>query len=42
MPSLLGYGIVLAVLTAAAVLAVRSLWKGRKRDGGCCGGCRSK
>ncbi len=46
MPAILGNLIVLLVLAAVVALAVRSLWRGRKR-GGCngvcasCGGCRS-
>ena len=45
-PSVVGNLIVIAVLAAAAALAVRSLWKGRRRGGHCggdcsrCGGCR--
>lgn len=43
MPAILGNIIVIAVLIAVVVLAVRSLWKSRKSGGGCngdCGSCR--
>ena len=43
MPPILGNIIVIAALTAAAALAVRSLWKSHKSGGGCngdCGNCR--
>ncbi|WP_295581737.1 FeoB-associated Cys-rich membrane protein [uncultured Oscillibacter sp.] len=48
MPGILGYGIVLAVLAAVVALAIRSLWKSRKKGGHCsgdcsrCGGCHGK
>lgn len=43
MPAILGNIIVIAILAAVAVLAVRSVWKSRRSSGGCnsdCGNCR--
>lgn len=39
MPPILGNVIVIAVLAAVVVLALRSLWKSRKSGGGCGYGC---
>lgn len=39
MPPILGHIIVIAVLAAVVVLAVRSLWKSHKSGGGCSGDC---
>lgn len=43
MNELIGNAIVILALAAAVALAVRSLWKSRRRGGGCngdCGSCR--
>lgn len=41
MPSILGNLIVILVLAAVVVLAVRSLWKSHKAGGHCNGDCAS-
>lgn len=41
MSAYLGNIIVIAVLAAVVVLAVRSLWKSRRSGGGCSGDCRN-
>lgn len=41
MPAILGNIIVIAVLIAVAVAAVRSLWKSRRSIGVCNGDCRN-
>ncbi len=39
MPPVLGNAIVILLLAAAVALAVRSLWRDRKRGGACGGSC---
>lgn len=41
MPSIIGNGIVIAVLVVVVALAVRSLWKSHKSGGHCNGDCSS-